>query len=128
MRQFFYFITIVLCALSAPSAELYNFLTDGTEVKIVDGKVYAVCHGKFQLAAAGQYELADGSSISVQKEGRLGNLAKAKKWKEYVSESELDQQVEIIKQNTPSPQEVELCQGNQCSNNVAQKNDHHSRQ
>lgn len=128
MRQFFYFITIVLCVFSALSAELYNFLTDGTEVKIVDGKVYAVCHGKFQLAAAGQYELADGSSISVQKDGRLGNLAKAKKWKEYVSESELDQQGEIIEQNGSTAQEVKLCQGEQCSNNVVQKDDNHSRQ
>lgn len=95
-------ITIIILALQlalVANADhrppVYNFLTDGTEIKIVDGKVYAMCSGKFSVATNGEYELADGSHIYVYK-GKLRNKSKAKKWMEYVSPDQLDQKGDLI--------------------------------
>ena len=68
---------------------LINFLPDGTEIKIENNKVYAVCDGKFILVEDGLYELADGSKITV-KNGELANERKVRKWATYPDEKNID--------------------------------------
>ncbi len=59
-----------------------NFLPDGSEVKIVDNKVYVVCYGKFVPMPDGKYMLADGTTMVVTK-GSVGNKYKARKWQTH---------------------------------------------
>lgn len=73
----------------------YNFLTDGTEIKVVNGMLYAMCNGAFVVARDGQYELADGSRVTVRK-GKLRHARMTKKWEEYVTADELDSEGELI--------------------------------
>jgi hypothetical protein len=80
------YITILILSFSVGcsfaddiSRVFVNFMPDGTEIKIQDNMVYAVCDGKFQIVSDGSYELADGSIIIVKK-GELANFNRVRKW------------------------------------------------
>ncbi len=76
---------------------MINFLPDGTEIKIENHIVYAMCNGKYVIAKDGTYELADGSELIVKK-GHLFNKKKCKKWETHPEEEILTKDAK-----TPSP-------------------------
>ncbi len=83
MKKFLIVIFIHLFITNFCYAEVViNFLPDGTEVKIQDNIVYAVCNGKFKIISNGSYMLADGSTMTV-KDGKLVSSYKSRKWQDY---------------------------------------------
>ena len=82
MRIYLVILFSLFFSSSCLAEIVINFLPDGTEIKIQDNIVYAVCDGKFMIVPDGYYMMADGSSIIV-KNGILKQPKKTKKWEVY---------------------------------------------